>query len=225
MCPSCPPSYIWLEQSSRTSSTPFPRKPSRCSNPITSKHSLISFLGEVSSFSSPRTKIVLLIDQQWLVYERWSKSYGPLYLLRYGLDDVIILSDYATAHDLLDNKGDIYSSRPHRPMANDCVYKGLYSALLEYGPKLKEHQRVQASFLGARISQSYRILQDVESKQVILNLLTTNNFIQEFHRFTTSTIFAFSYGRRLEGGDEPEIAEFNQLGELFVRATRVGKLK
>lgn len=93
---------------------------------------------------------------------------------------------------------------------------------MPYGQQWRNHQRLQASFLNVRVSQSYTILQDLESKQLMFELLSTDDFSSRFHRYSSSTIYALAYGKRLERGDEHEAEEIAQIMEGFLSAARVG---
>ena len=158
----------------------------------------------------------------WRTYQQWSREYGPIFSLRVGLDTIIMLNNHETAHDLLDKRSNIYSSRPRLVMGGECVSKGLRTLLMPYGPQWRIHQRLQASFLNIRISQSYTGLQDTESKQLMYELLYTDDFSSSFHRYASSLIYALAYGRRLETANLPEAQEVEQIMEGFLYAARVG---
>jgi cytochrome P450 len=162
-------------------------------------------------------------DYPWRTYQQWSREYGPVFSLQYGLSTVIMLGNYEAAHDLLDKRSNIYSSRPRVVMGGECVSKGFRSLLMEYGQRWRTQQRLQASCLNIRISQSYLTLQDLESKQLIYELLAPEvDFSDRFHRYSSSVIFALAYGRRMTRGDEPEVQGIDQVMENFLYAARVG---
>lgn len=48
----------------------------------------------------------------WVVFRKWVEEYGPLVSADFGGTNVIIIGDYETARELLDKRGNIYSSRP-----------------------------------------------------------------------------------------------------------------
>lgn len=162
-------------------------------------------------------------EYPWRKYHEWGKQYGPIFSLQYGLNTIIMLSNHKTAHDLLDKRSNIYSSRPQVVMGGECVSKGLRTLLMPYGQRWRNHQRLQAAYLNIRVSQSYRVLQDLESKQLIFELLNPDaDFSDRFHRYSSSLIFGLAYGRRLTRGDEPEIKAIDQVMENFLYAARVG---
>lgn len=161
-------------------------------------------------------------DYPWRTYQQWAKEFGPIFSLQYGLSTIIMLSDAKIARELLDKRSNIYSSRPHVVMGGDIVSKGLRTLLMPYGAQWRLHQRLQASYLNIRVSQTYCELQDLESKQLIFDMLSTSDFTNRFHRYSSSLIYTLAYGKRMERGDEPEVAAIDQIMDNFLYAARVG---
>lgn len=147
----------------------------------------------------------------WLEFEKWHKTYGPILSFKLGQQTFVLLGTHKIAHDLLDRRSAIYSSRPRSIVAGECTTKGFGIIFLPYGAKWRTHHRIQAEFVNPRVSQRYSRLQDVETRQVVRDLLHTSDFSKCFHRFTSSLIFALAYGKRLPRGDEHEIHEIDEL--------------
>lgn len=158
----------------------------------------------------------------WLTYTKWTKQYGPIFSLQFGLTTVIMLGTHQAANDLLDKRSSIYSSRPRLVMAGECVTKGLHVLLMPYGNQWRTHQKMQASCLNVRVSKSYKPLQDLESKQLAFELLSDNDFAKVFHRYTASLMFSLAYGKRCPSGDEYEIRMADMVNNNFLYAGRVG---
>ncbi len=158
----------------------------------------------------------------WRTFQQWSKQYGPVIYLRFGLQDIVVLNNAESATDLLDKKGSIYSSRPHIVMGGDCLSKGMRLVLMMYGSKYRKHQRLVSGHLNIKDSQTYRPLQDLESRQLIYELLSTNEFAARFHRYSSSFMFSLLYGKRLPRGDEPEVKAVGEVIARVLVAARVG---
>ncbi|KIW80422.1 hypothetical protein Z517_07037 [Fonsecaea pedrosoi CBS 271.37] len=159
----------------------------------------------------------------WRVYQEWTRQYGPVFSLQYGMNTVIMLGTYQAAHELLNKRSHIYSSRPRAVMGGECLSRGLRTLLMPYGQQWRNHQRLQASYLNVRVSQSYRGVQDLESKQLLYEFLSPGvDFVDRYHRYSSSVIFALAYGRRLPKGDEPEIQAIDEVMKNFLYAARVG---
>ena len=50
---------------------------------------------------------------------------GPIFRIKLGLQNVVVLSSAEAAWDLLEKRSSIYSSRPRAVMAEEIVSKGL----------------------------------------------------------------------------------------------------
>ena len=160
----------------------------------------------------------------WRTYRDWTKTYGPIFTLQYGRDTIIMLGSHNTARDLLDKRSNIYSSRPHLVMGQDCVSKGNRSLLMPYGPQYRLHQRIQGGLLHPRFAQQYVKLQDLESRQLMSELLTASedDWMGRFHRYSSSLIFGLAYGKRMPRGDEEEVQNIGQVMENILYSARVG---
>ncbi|KIW98755.1 uncharacterized protein Z519_00418 [Cladophialophora bantiana CBS 173.52] len=134
-----------------------------------------------------------------------------------------MLGTYQAAHDLLNKRSHIYSSRPRAVMGGECLSRGLRTLLMPCGQQWRNHQRLQASYPNVRISQSYRCLQDLESKQLVYEFLRPGvDFVDRYHRYSSSLIFTPVYGRRLPTGNELEIKAIDEVMKNFLYAARVG---
>lgn len=191
--------YLWLESTEQRKQPPGPKR--------------LPVIGNLHQ--AP-------VDYPWRIYQQWTKQYGPIFSVQYGLSTVVILGNAKAARDLLDKRSNIYSSRPHLVMGGDVVSKGYRTLLMPYGDQWRTHQRLQASYINIRVSETYRTLQSVESKQLAFEMLSTNDFPERFHRYSSSLMFALAYGKRMEHGDEPEVKAIGQIMENFLYAARVG---
>lgn len=102
----------------------------------------------------------------WRTYNQWSRTYGPVMYLRYGDDNIIMLSSHIAAKDLLDTCSAIYSSRPHSTMGSAVVSKGHRFLLMPYGLRYRMFQRIQGGVVGLRMAGQGVGLQDLASKQL-----------------------------------------------------------
>ncbi|KAL4912433.1 cytochrome P450 [Aspergillus aurantiobrunneus] len=141
----------------------------------------------------------------WLTHTELHKKYGPIFSMQYGLSTVIYLGSYEVARELLEKRSNIYSSRPRMTMVGECISQGNRSLILPYGEQWRGYRRLQGSFLSPRMSNTYRELQDLESKQLVLELLTRDDFFKRYHRYSSSLTFALAYGKRMPTGLEEEV--------------------
>lgn len=148
--------------------------------------------------------------------------------------------------DLLSKRGATYSDRPRLVVANELALKGMHILLRPYddGYKCKfllfpfdtlqanllqiVHHKMQAPLLTSRSSNLYRPLQDLESKQLLYDLLATSSnekgidAHEPLERATASAIYALIYGFRLLTGKEWELKRAHDVQAEFSQLVRVG---
>jgi len=161
----------------------------------------------------------------WEKYKEWSDEFGPVMTLSLGSTTTIILSSHQVANDLMEKKSTIYSSRPQLVMFNR-LSGGMNSSGMEYGKRWRDHRSLQAAVLRPWMTQRYTALRDVETKQLLAELLKTDDFSSCFKRMVASLFMTLAYGRRVQYPDDPEIQGMEELvrvkseaGETFFRAT------
>ena len=158
----------------------------------------------------------------WRSYQEWTKQYGPIFYLRFGLQDIIMLGTAQSASDLLDKRGNIYSNRPKLIMGGECLSKGLRLLLMPYDARYRNHQRLVSVHLTMQHSQAYRPLQDLESRQLVYEMLSRSDFAARFHRYAASFMFSLVYGIRLPTGNEPELKAVGDIVRRVLEAAQVG---
>ena len=131
---------------------------------------------------------------------------------------MISIGSYKVAHDLLEKRKDIYDSRPRFIVTGECIYKGLNPALLPSGAQWKICRQLIENLLSDRRARSYRYLQDVESKQLLFDLLGSTDFSGDFRRFSLSILMTLAYGKRVESRMSSEIEELSQITDNSVAA-------
>lgn len=141
----------------------------------------------------------------WLTQTELHAKYGPIFSMVFGQSTVIFLGTYDIARELLEKRSNIYSSRPRSVMVGECIGDGNRSLILPYGEQWRGYRRLQGAFLSPRMSNTYRELQDLESKQLVAEFLEHDDFFKRYHRYSSSLTFALAYGKRMLTGLEPEV--------------------
>ncbi|KAL4778358.1 cytochrome P450 [Aspergillus varians] len=150
---------------------------------------------------------------QWLHLYHWSKTYGPVMHLSMAGQPLVILSTHQAAHDLLNRRSQRYSDRPRMVMAGDLVTKNMHMLLRPL-----------------RAASRYRPLQDIESQQLLFDVLGEwdkfgekgVDFHHHFERAMASTIYCLNYGYRLQTGFEKELLDGKRVQAEFARTGQLG---
>lgn len=167
---------------------------------------------------------------QWLHLHHMSKTYGPIMHFNMAGQPLIVLSTQEAAHELLGRRSARYSDRPRMVMANELVTKGLHLLFRQYDNRYKLHKRMHTPLLNLQASSTYRPLQDMESRQLLLDVLLEGDKCGEkgvdFHhhheRAMASTIYSLMYGYRLKTGYEKELLDAKKVVAEFTRTGQVG---
>ncbi|KHN94886.1 Cytochrome P450 [Metarhizium album ARSEF 1941] len=152
----------------------------------------------------------------WRGYADMFKRYGPLVTMQFGPQKAVMIGSVEVARDLLDKRNSIYSSRPRVPMIQECISRNFRILFLPYGCQWRTYHKLHASVLNVRVSDAYRPLHDLESRQLLLDLSEADageRFAFHFFRYSASLIYSLAYGIRLPKGDEPEVKVAYQVME------------
>jgi len=150
--------------------------------------------------------ILDLIDNESIPLKAvdWTKKYGHVFYTKIGGSDWIWLSSPKAVKDLMDKKSAIYSSRPPAPLAQDVASGGRRQLFMAYGPKYRVVRKIAHSLLNITMSTNYQPIQDLESKQLLFDLLHDPvHFYDHNRRYSASVIISITYGHRIASWDSP----------------------
>ncbi|PWY89944.1 putative cytochrome P450 [Aspergillus heteromorphus CBS 117.55] len=152
-------------------------------------------------------------------FHSWNKRYGPVVSVKIGFRTIIILGTRQAAQDLLERRGTIYSSRPTSIFMDRYLNKGLNPAFMQYGPNWRLHRRFYSTLLNMKASQTYRRLQDIGSKELVHELLSTNDFSEVFYRYTSDVMLRLVYGkgRDWNDADHRRLQQINEMATFILQ--------
>ena len=136
--------------------------------------------------------------------QKWAEQYGEIFYTKMGGSDYIYLSSPRAVKELMDKRSAIYSSRPPAPLAGDVASAGRRQLFMPYGPSYRVVRRIAHSLLNINVSTSYQPVQDLESKQLMYDLLhDPSNFYDHNRRYSASVILTVAYGHRAPDWNAP----------------------
>ncbi|CAG8952212.1 hypothetical protein HYFRA_00000952 [Hymenoscyphus fraxineus] len=128
----------------------------------------------------------------------WTQKYGEIFYTKIGGADYIWLSSPRAVKELMDKRSAIYSSRPRTPLAGETASAGRRQLYLPYGPQYRALRKISHTCLNVTQSAGYRPVQDLESKQLLFDLLNTpEQFYDHNRRYSASVIISVTYGHRI----------------------------
>ncbi|KAK3312975.1 cytochrome P450 [Apodospora peruviana] len=146
----------------------------------------------------PKT-IKVGIRKPWLWFQELNKQYGDVVYLQMGPTPTIILGSAQAAWDLLERRGNIYSSRPRFIMGGELLSAGMRGLMAGYTPFWRRWRKLLHGGFMQRQSEAYRPIQSLESKVLLHELLREpGSFRTHLERYAASVIVTVTYGRRVE---------------------------
>ncbi|KAK3072822.1 hypothetical protein LTR53_006141 [Teratosphaeriaceae sp. CCFEE 6253] len=134
----------------------------------------------------------------------WKETYGDVFHVKFGGADYIFLSSPQSVKALMDQRSSIYSSRPPQPLAGEVASAGRRQLFMPYGPRYRTVRRISHDLLNSRIVTDYQPIQDLESKQLLFDMLNDPaNFYLHNRRYSASVIITATYGHRIDSFDHP----------------------
>ena len=136
--------------------------------------------------------------------QEWAKQYGEIFYTRMGGSDYVYLSSPTTVKELMDKRSSIYSSRPPAPLAGDVASGGRRQLFMAYGPSYRVVRKIAHQLLSITQTTSYQPVQDLESKQLMHDILhDPANFYDHNRRYSASVIITVTYGHRCPDWNAP----------------------
>ena len=157
-------------------------------------------------------------DKPWLWFHELAREYGDIFSLRFGPTTLIVLGSQEAAQDLLVKRSHIYSSRPSMAMAQDCVTHGLHVLVAPYGREWRDMHRTQVFCYGNRAAPAYHHIQDFESTQTLLEILSGMPHLRAFHRYAANVMHTIGYGRRCASSDDSELKVADHIVQNLIKA-------
>ncbi|KAL2847563.1 cytochrome P450 [Aspergillus pseudoustus] len=130
-------------------------------------------------------------------FRDWAAEYGPVFSLKFGPTNIIVLCDRKAVHALLDKKGAIYSDRPPSYVGRLLTH-GDHIALEQMDPIWREKRKVIShNFSPKNLDEKHFIVQEAEAT-VLLNDLLNNpgGFFNHVRRYTASSASVLAFGHR-----------------------------
>ncbi|KAJ3552130.1 hypothetical protein NM688_g4319 [Phlebia brevispora] len=160
----------------------------------------------------------------WFTFDALGKQAGPVSSFFLGKTPVIVLNKAQVAWDLLEKRGEIYSSRPRQIMAHEILSGGMRGLSSPYEKYWRAWRKVQNTGMSGRASLTYREHQTLESCVLLRRLLEdTSRYLEHLQLFAASIVLSISYGRRATSLDNDIVQQNRDSIIAFQRANLPGQ--
>ncbi|KAH7012853.1 cytochrome P450 [Ilyonectria destructans] len=131
-----------------------------------------------------------------LQYDRWAKEYGPIYSLKLGSQNVVVLASGEMIKNVVDKRSGNYADRPDLYMQE--VWEGSRIIMRGYDALWKVERKLYHQFLNINKAARYAPYQDLETRQLCYDLLSNpDDFENLITRSTLSVATSMAYGFRV----------------------------
>ncbi|KAL4734143.1 Fumitremorgin C synthase [Aspergillus similis] len=147
----------------------------------------------------------------WKKYKEWADIYGPIMSFQFAGTTTVVFSSWDLIKTHVERRNTVYSSRPSVPFFLHAT-GGLSASILPYGPEWKLQRNIRSSVLKPSMTMKYREVQDLETTQLMYELLSSNDFSINLRRCIASIFLTVAYGERCK--DNVELEAIDQLEDL-----------
>ncbi|KXN84134.1 Fumitremorgin C synthase [Leucoagaricus sp. SymC.cos] len=159
--------------------------------------------------------------QPWRRYTEWHKVFGDVISFWLGSTPIIVLGSLKAATDILEKRGNIYSSRPRNIMGGELLSGGMRGVGMPYGPRWRNWRALMHAGLSIDASQDYKALQSLEGKILLSDLLDAKDSEQyalRVRRFAISIVSSVAYGRRVRNMNDKIVKENQEIDRYLSKA-------
>ncbi|RVX72874.1 hypothetical protein B0A52_03227 [Exophiala mesophila] len=141
-----------------------------------------------------------------LQYQKWGQQYGPIISLNLGSQKVVVLTSGEMIKKLVDKRSANYADRPKLYMQD--IWEGSRIIMRGYDSLWKVERKLYHQFLNINRASRYIPYQDLETKQMIVDLMSSPaNFEDLITRSTLSVATSMAYGFRVLDRNSPVMQE------------------
>ncbi|KAJ6500292.1 cytochrome P450 [Mycena vulgaris] len=160
----------------------------------------------------------------WIMFSKWTKTYGPIFHINIAGQDTIILGSHKVAADLLDRRSGIYSGRPRnivtRLLTGDLVYAFGQTTPIWRRMRKASHERV---LLRPQMAEQYHTLQEREVVSLVDQMIKVPLlFNSHIKRTSASLIMSMIYGTRITDSNDSIIIRIQHFADRALAAAAPG---
>ncbi|PVF96174.1 cytochrome P450 [Serendipita vermifera] len=149
-------------------------------------------------------------ERKWQeTFTKWKSRFGDIIYVDVMGTPMLILNSLEAAQDLLEKRGDIYSSRPYTIMMNKLMYYDWWMILAPPGHAHTEQRKVLQKVMGPKAVPTYDVFVQDQSVKLVEELSGfSGDPLPRITKSIGSVIFRISYGNKMfeEHGEELTLA-------------------
>ncbi|EJD48318.1 cytochrome P450 [Auricularia subglabra TFB-10046 SS5] len=163
--------------------------------------------------------------QEWFTFTKWREEYGDLVYANVAGTKIMVINSPETAKAILDDRGAVYSDRPHQHFANDIIgWRDSPIMCLANHPYFKPSRRMMLSAVGSRAAlESYIHLEEHEVHRFLRRTIDDPDKVEFYLRKLAGTIILrVIYGYDVKPGDDEYVNLIEQVNHDLNKAATPG---
>ncbi|KAI6042946.1 cytochrome P450 [Pisolithus marmoratus] len=190
---------LWMAIRIRGGQLPYPPGPKR-----------LPFIGNALDIN---------LKEPHITYTQWATQYGGIVYSRILNQDFVIVSCENIARNLADQRSTIYSDRPQSPLYKLFGVDRM-TFVLKYCNEWRTHRKLFHLNLKPEVVDQYQDLYLNNARRLLDNLKQNGaKFSEHIHLYTGAIALELTYGRRIEGKNDPIISMATSLGVILSEET------
>ncbi|KAJ5851257.1 uncharacterized protein N7529_010642 [Penicillium soppii] len=157
-------------------------------------------------------------------FQEWSRVYGPIFSLKTGPSNLVILNKAKDVRELFDKRGAIYSSRPPNHIGNELITRdNVHLLLMPYGQKWRNQRKIYQAILSITAVRALTPLQEAEATLTLYQLAQSPEcYYDHIRRYSTAVILSSVFGIRGPEFNHPNITRLYHVQDQFTAILETG---
>ncbi|KAJ7167708.1 cytochrome P450 [Mycena filopes] len=161
-------------------------------------------------------------QKPWRWFHELNEQYGPVVYLQLGRTPTVVIGSAQAAWDILEKKSPVTSSRPRFIMGQEILSDNMRGLMSSNNPFWRRWRRVLHTSFMQKASDTYKPIQDLESKQLLAELAKTPaKYREHLERYATSVAVVVTYGRRVHDIYNDEVVCLNRQTNEFLTSVNI----
>ncbi|KAJ6561881.1 cytochrome P450 [Mycena capillaripes] len=161
-------------------------------------------------------------QKPWRWFQELNDQYGPVVYLQMGQTPTVVIGTAQAAWEILEKKSPVTSSRPRFIMGQEILSNNMRGLMSSNNPFWRRWRRVLHGSFMQKASDTYKPIQNLESKQLLFELATApTKFREHLERYTTSVAVVVTYGRRVHDIYNDEVVCLNRETNDFLTSINI----
>ncbi|KAF8176725.1 cytochrome P450 [Mycena galopus ATCC 62051] len=161
-------------------------------------------------------------QKPWRWFQQLNDQYGPVVYLQMGRTPTVVIGTAQAAWDILEKKSPVTSSRPRFIMGQEILSNNMRGLLSANNPFWRRWRRVLHGSFMQKASDTYKPIQNLESKQLMFELVKSPaKYREHLERYATSVAVVLTYGRRVHDIYKDEVVCLNRETNDFLTSINI----